>query len=109
MTPKKKVKRTRSRKPTAATEWPIDRPLPKFRDREEEDRFWAEHSVGAVMEARGERLVYVPQATRRPRTHVYRLRLDDAEMAILQGMAQRRGVTVSVVLRDMVRRHAIAE
>ena len=105
----KKEKRPGARKPAPVKEWPIDRPLPKFPSVEEEERFWTRHSVGAVMEARGERLLYQPQATRRPRTHVYRLRLDDAEMAILQKMARRRGVTVSVVLRDLVRREAIAD
>jgi len=106
---KKKQKRPASRKAVARKERPVDRPLPNFRDIEEEERFWAGHSVGAAMQARGEQLVYQPQATRRPRTHVYRLRLDDAEMALLQRMARQRGITVSVVLRELVRRQAMAK
>jgi len=41
------------------------------------------------MEAGGEEVVYEPQATRRPRTHVYRVRLDDQEMSKLQALAKR--------------------
>jgi len=55
------------------------------------------------MEAGGEEVVYEPRAARRPRTHVYRVRLDDQEMSKLQALAKRRGVTASVVLRELVR------
>ena len=55
------------------------------------------------MEAGGEEVVYEPQATRRARTHVYRVRLDDLEMLQLQALAKRRGVTASVVFRELVR------
>ncbi len=45
-----------------------------------------------------------PRGSRpRPRTHVYRMRLDDQEMSKLQTLAKRRGVTVSVILRELVR------
>ncbi len=60
------------------------------------------------MEAGGEEVVYEPQATRRPRRHVYRVRLDDQEMSKLQALAKRRGVTASVVLRDLVRAARVA-
>ena len=47
--------------------------------------------------------MYEPQATRHPRQHVYRIRFDDREMAALQALAQRRGVTASVVVRELLR------
>ena len=55
------------------------------------------------MEAGWEEVVYESQATRRARTHVYRVRLDDQEMSKLQVLARRRGVPASVVLRELVR------
>ncbi len=84
------------------------KPLPDFGTAAQEERFWLSHDFDAVMEAGGEEVVYEPQATRRPRTHVYRVRLDDQEMSKLQVLAKRRGVTASVVLRDLVRAARIA-
>ena len=55
------------------------------------------------MEAGGEEVAYEPRATRRARTHVYHVRLDDREMSKLRVLARRRGVTASVVLRELVR------
>ncbi len=52
---------------------------------------------------RPDRTPYQPQATRQARRHVYRVRFDDLEMAALQAMALHRGVSVSVVLRELVR------
>jgi hypothetical protein len=83
--------------------WASGKPLPKFATAAEEERFWLSHDFDDVMEAGGEEVVYEPQATRRPRTHVYRVRLDDQEMSKLQVLAKRRGVTASVVLRELVR------
>ncbi len=83
--------------------WAPGKPLPKFATAAEEERFWLSHDFDDVMEAGGEKVVYEPQATRRPRTHVYRVRLDDQEMSKLQVLAKRRGVTASVVLRELVR------
>ena len=91
-------------KTASAGEWPSNKPLPAFDSPEEEDRFWGSHSFADAMEDGGEELVYEPQATRRPRTRVYRVRLTDDELAILQSMAKRLGVTGSVILRDFLRR-----
>jgi hypothetical protein len=96
-------KSTRARK-----RWPADRPIPTFKTAEDEERFWLTHDFDDVMDAKGEQVVYEPQATRRPRTHVYRVRLDDEEMSTLQVLAKRRGVTASVVLRDLVRAARVA-
>ena len=51
-------------------------------------------------------LVYELQATRHPRNHVYRIRLDDQEMALLQRLAKKRGSPASVVLRMLIREKA---
>ena len=88
--------------------WTPGKPLPKFATAAEEERFWLSHDFDDVMEAGGEAVVYEPQATRRPRAHVYRLRLDDHEMSKLQALAKRRGVTASVVLRELVRAARVA-
>ncbi len=96
-----KKKQTRKR-------WTPGNPLPKFATAAEEERFWLSHDFDDVMEAGGEEVVYEPQATRRPRTHVYRVRLDDQEMSKLQALAKRRGVTASVVLRELVRAARVA-
>lgn len=83
--------------------WPPHKPFPKFRTFEEEEKFWLSHDFSNLMEAGSEEVVYVPQATRRPREHVYRVRFDNEEMAKLQTLAKRRGVTASVILRELVR------
>src|SRR5574342_419638 len=92
------MKKRKSRK-----RWVPGKPLPKFATAAEEERFWLAHDFDDVMDAGGEEVVYEPQATRRPRIHVYRVRLDDQEMSKLQALAKRRGVTASVVLRELVR------
>jgi hypothetical protein len=96
------------RKKQTKKSWAPGKPLPKFATAAEEERFWLSHDFDDVMEARGEEVVYEPQATRRPRTHVYRVRLDDQEMSKLQALAKRRGVTASVVLRELVRAARVA-
>jgi hypothetical protein len=84
--------------------WAPRRPLPKLATSAEEERLWLSHDFDDVMEAGGEGVVYELRATRRHRTHVYRVRLDhDQEMSKLQALARRPGVTVSVVLRDLAR------
>ena len=50
-------------------------PLPKFATAAEEQRFWLTHDFDDVIEAGGEQVAYEPQATRRPRMHVYRCAL----------------------------------
>ncbi len=92
----------------AKKRWTPGKPLPKFATAAEEERFWLSHDFDDVVEAGGEEVVYEPQATRRPRTHVYRVRLDDQEMSKLQALAKRRGVTASVVLRELVRAARVA-
>jgi len=78
MKPKtKSVKRARR-------EWPADKAIPRFSNPE----------AGPVgFSAR--------QA--KARAHVYRIRFDDAEMSALQSMADRRGVSASVIIRELVR------
>jgi len=88
--------------------WAPGKPLPRFATASEEEQFWLSHDFDDAMEAGGEEVVYEPQATRRPRTHVYRVRLDDQEMSKLQALAKRRGVTASVVLRELVRAARVA-
>ena len=92
----------------ATKPWAPGKPLPKFATAAEEERFWLSHDFDDAMDAGGEEVVYEPQATRRPRTHVYRVRLDDQEMSKLQALAKRRGVTASVILRELVRTARVA-
>ena len=77
--------------------------VPKFTSHADEEKFWLSHDFDDAMDASADQVVYEPQATRRPRAHVYRVRLDDEEMAKLQALAKRRGVTASVILRELVR------
>lgn len=88
-------------------EWPVGKPIPSFKSMEEEEAFWLSNSFDDAMDAKGEELKYEPQATRRPRTHVYKIRFDDREMAVLQDLAMRRGVTVSVIIRELIRERAM--
>jgi hypothetical protein len=95
-TPKKK---TRSK-----PEWPADKPLPAFSNPEEEDTFWRAHEFSEVMEKHGEKSpVGFSAKHARARAHVYRIRFDDAEMSALHAMAERRGVSASVIIRELVR------
>jgi hypothetical protein len=96
-----KIRQTKKR-------WAPGKPLPKFATAAEEERFWLSHDFNDVMDSGGEEVVYEPQATRRPCTHVYRVRLDDQEMSTLQARVKRRGVTASVVLRELVRAARVA-
>jgi len=89
--------------------WAPGEPLPKFATAAEEESFWLSHDFDDAMDAGGEEVLYEPQATRRPRTHVYRVRLDDQEMSKLQALAKRRGVTASVILRELVRAARVAK
>jgi hypothetical protein len=77
--------------------------VPKFKSHADEETFWRTHSFDEVMDTSSDQVVYEPQATRRARQHVYRVRLDNNEMATLQALARRRGVTASVILRELVR------
>lgn len=84
-------------------QWPPGKPFPAFKSHAEEERFWLTHDFDDLMEAGSEEVVYEPQAPRRPRVHVYRIRFDDEEMATLQALARQRGVTASVIVRALVR------
>jgi hypothetical protein len=92
--------------PKGKKRWPPEKAIPRFKSPADEDKFWLSHDFDDLMDARGEEVVYEPQATRRARTHVYRVRLDDQEMAALQVLAKGHGVTASVVLRELVRAEA---
>ncbi|MGO8999192.1 MAG: CopG family antitoxin [Polyangiaceae bacterium] len=83
--------------------WPAGKPIPNFKNLAEEEAFWQSHDFEDGPGTKWEELTYEPQATRQPRTHVYRVRLDDREMAKLQTLAKTRGVPASVVLRELVR------
>jgi hypothetical protein len=83
--------------------WPRGKPLPRFKSRAEEVRFWHAYQFEDPPEAEWQEVTYEPRTTVRPRQHVYRVRFDDEEMAKLQKIAKQRGVPVSVVLRDLVR------
>lgn len=97
------------KKQTATKRWAPGKPLPKFATAAEEESFWLAHDFDDAMDADGEEVVYEPRATRQPRTHVYRVRLDDQEMSKLQVLAKRRGVTASVILRELVRAARVAK
>jgi hypothetical protein len=86
--------------------WPWGKPLPGFKTETEEIAFWHEHEFEPPPANVGEELVYAPQATRHPREHVYRVRLDDREMACLQRLAKCRGVPASVIIRELIREKA---
>jgi len=66
------------------------------------DSVWDRYSFAEAMDAAGEPLVYEPKATQVPRSLVYRLRLDEREMASLQRLARERRVSISVILREFV-------
>lgn len=87
-------------------EWPADKPIPDFASAEEEDAFWGAFSFAEVMDTYGEKPSVRKRRSpgaRKAREHVYRVRLDDAERAALQRMAERRGVSASVIIRELVR------
>jgi hypothetical protein len=92
-------KRTRKKKAT----WPRGKPIPAFGTEAEEAQFWESHRLESGVAADWEELIYEPRATSRPRSHVYRIRLDDKEMAALQALSRRRGVPASVIVRELVR------
>jgi hypothetical protein len=88
--------------------WPWSKPLPSFASEAKEVAFWHAYEIEPPPEDVGEELVYEPQATRHPRAHVYRVRLDDEEMATVQRLAKRRGVPGSVVIRDLIREKKVS-
>jgi hypothetical protein len=95
---------TTARKVNKKTPWPAGIPVPSFETEAEETAFWERHDFGSGENSDWEELVYEPQATRRPRSLVYRVRLDASEMAALQVLSKKRGVPGSVVVRDLVQR-----
>ena len=100
-TMKTKTKRVKAR---ARGEWPADKVLPRFANPEEEEVFWQSHEFNDAMAKHGE-VTPVGFSARRAmaRAHVYRIRFDDAAMSALQSMAERRGVSASVIIRELVR------
>jgi hypothetical protein len=101
----KKTKAKRSPRDTSRDnlpEWPPGKPFPHFKDLAEEEKFYMSWSFAEDMGAGTEDLVYEPQATRHPRTLVYRVRFDEYEMAKLQRLAKRRGVSGSDIVREWV-------
>jgi hypothetical protein len=85
-------------------EWPAAKAVPTFANPEEEDTFWQSHDFNDLMERQGERApVGFSERRAKARAHVYRIRFDDAEMSALQAMADRRGVSASVIVRELVR------
>lgn len=86
--------------------WPRGKPLPDFKSEAEERAWWNRQDREPPPEEAWEPVSYEPRATRKARTHVYRVRFDDLEMGVLQALAKRRGVPVSVILREMVRESA---
>ncbi len=98
------MKTKTSKKMRSNPEWPADKPLPSFSNPEEEDTFWRAHEFSQVMEKHGEKAPTGYSAKRaKARAHVYRIRFDDAEMSALHAMAERRGVSASVIIRELVR------
>jgi len=96
--------KTRKKKTRRKPEWPTGKLLPSFSNPEEEDTFWRAHEFSEVMEKYGEKAPIGFSATRaKARAHVYRIRFDDAEMSALHAMAERRGVSASVIIRELVR------
>jgi Ribbon-helix-helix protein, copG family len=88
----------------ARREWPADKAIPRFSNPEEEDTFWQSYEFNDAMEKHGEaRPVGFSARQAKARAHVYRIRFDDAEMSALQSMADRRGVSASVIIRELVR------
>jgi hypothetical protein len=103
-TMKPKTKRTKRTKGQARREWPADKAMPRFANPEDEEVFWRSYEFNDAMEKHGEvRPVGFSARRASARAHVYRIRFDDAEMSALQSMADRRGVSASVIIRELVR------
>jgi hypothetical protein len=93
------TRRTTKKRPR----WPWDKPIPSFKSEEQEIAFWEAYEFDPPPDAVGEELKGEKLPPPKPRSHVYRLRLNDEEMALVQARARRRGVSVSIVLRELVR------
>lgn len=85
-------------------QWPAGKAFPRFKSEKEEQAFYAKWDFAEHYEASStsDRVVYEPRSTTKGRTLVYRVRLNEREMATLQRVANDRGVTVSAVIRDVV-------
>lgn len=78
-----------------------------FGSQKEEADYWKKLLKGVVFpDEEWEALSYEPRATVRARSHVYRVRLDDGEMAALQAIAKIERVPASAVLRRLIRSEA---
>lgn len=101
---KKKTTATKTKKVATGERglplWPRGKPLPKFKTAAEEAAWWESHDVEPGEQ--WEQVSYEPRATVQPREHVYRIRFSDEEMALLQSLAKRRGVSASVIIRELV-------
>ena len=86
--------------------WPKGKAVPKFKSPQEEAEWWESNDLAAPVESAWEAVEYHPRETHKAREHVYRVRLNDEEMATLQMLAKRRGVTASIVIRELVRAQA---
>jgi hypothetical protein len=75
-----------------------------FKSHKEEADFWESTLRGVKDDDHGwEEVKYKPRATVTPREHVYRIRLDDEEMAGLQALAKQKRQPASTVMRDLIR------
>jgi hypothetical protein len=96
--------KAKTAKQPAKREWPAEKAIPRFANPETEDAFWRSYEFNEVMEKQGEAAPVGFSARRaKARAHVYRIRFDDSEMSALQAMAERRGVSASVIIRELVR------
>ena len=93
-----KTKRSKKVSMGSRPEWPVGKPVPAFRDAREKDSFWQAYEENIPTGGPKRR-------AQKAREHVYRIRFDDAEIAALHEMADRRGVTASLILRELVRVH----
>lgn len=76
----------------------------KFKSIGEEAEHWERTLRGVTFpEKEWEEVHYKPRATVAPRQHVYRVRLDDDEMAGLQALAKVDHVNGSTVVRELIR------
>ncbi len=101
------ARRARELGPPRLPKWPPGKPKPEFASEAEEAQFLRSYDFSAYWEgraqqAKSDRLNSTP-LRKKPREHVYRLRLTDSEMSALRARAIALGVPVSAVLRDLIR------
>jgi len=86
-------------------EWHPGEALPEFEDPAEEARYYRNVSFAAAMAGHGEPVEQVPGLAPEmgPRSQVIKFRATEDEKTRLRAAAERRGVSVAVVLRDFAR------